>query len=148
MNQRRIDEGLLIFASVGRLSCAIARALLANWEQKLQVPLDQLMKEHFERNVFNVKADLDIPTSQDKVVQGKLEAISRGYYSRFGLPWDSLSVIIDLLSAVTRLVTVLGVLAKVVGSQQDGVSFTIMHFVQELSKFYMTPNWALSRTNG
>ena len=148
MDERRIDEELLVFASVGRLSCAIARALLASWEQKLQVPLDQLTREYFEGNVFNVRADLDIPTSQDKVVQGKLEATSRGHYSRHGTAWESLSVIIGLLSAVTRLVTEFGVLAKVVGSQQDGISFTVIHFVQEVSKFYMTPDWTLSRTNG
>ena len=148
MDERRIDEELLIFASVGRLSCAIAQALFADWEYKLQVPLDQLTNEHFERNVFIVKADLDIPTSQDKVVQGKLEATSRNYHTRFGVPWESLSVIIDLLSAVTRLVTVLGVLAKVVGSQKDGISFAVMHFVQEISKFHLEPGWMFPRAIG
>ena len=148
VDERRLDVELLIFTSVGRLCCVIARAIFEHLESRLQIPLDQLMREHFEKNVFSVSADLDVPTYQDKVVQGKLETTSTGPYGRYGIAWESLSVIIGLLSAVTRLVAQLGVLAKVVGSQQDGISFATMHFFQELSKFLLTPNWTFSRTNG
>lgn len=148
MDERRIDEELLIFATVGRLCCAIARATLGTLEQKIQVPLDQLTREHFERHVFSVGADLDVPTYQDKIVQGKMNATSKGNYSRYGIPWESISAIMGLLSAITRLVTELGVLAKIVGSQQDGISFVIAHFFQEISKFYLAPSWMLSRSNG
>jgi hypothetical protein len=62
IDERRVDEQLLISASVGRLCCTIVRAFLEYLEGKLQVPLDQLMEEHFERNVFGVRAHLDVPT--------------------------------------------------------------------------------------
>ena len=152
MDERRVDEQLLIFASVGRLCCVIARSFLEYAEQTLQVPLDQLMGEHFERNVFSVRADLDVPTFQDKVVQGKLEATLRGPlivpYGRYGFQWESLSISIGLLSAVTRLIAQLGVLVKVVGIQQGGISFAIIHCGRELSEFLLKPDWAFSFTNG
>jgi len=148
MDERRVDEKLLIFACIGRLCCAIAQALFDYWGEKLQAPLDLLMREHFDRNVFNVKTGLDVPTYDDKVVQGKLEATSRGSSGRHGIAWESLSVVLGLFSSVTRLVTELGVLAKVVGSQQDGISFAIVNLVQELSKFFLAPDWTFSRTTG
>jgi hypothetical protein len=151
IDERRVDEQLLIFASVGRLCCTIARAFLEYLEGKLQVPLDQLMEEHFERNVFGVRAHLDVPTHQDKVVQGKLEATLRGPlrvpYGRYGAAWESLSLFIGLLSSVIRFVAQLGVLANVVGGQQGGISFAIMNFVRELSEFLLKPNWAVSFSN-
>ena len=148
IDERRVDERLLIFASVGRLCCAIARASLGYLENKLEIPLDRLMGEYFERSVFGVKADLDIPTSQDKVVQGKLEATSRSHYGRFSIPWESFSFSIGLFSAVTRLVAELGVLAKVVGSQQGGIYFAIIHCGRELFEFLLKPDWVFSFANG
>jgi len=148
MDERRVDGRLLIFACIGRLCCVIAQALLEYWGQKLEAPLDLLMREHFDKNVFSVKAGLDIPTYDDKVVQGKLEATSRGSSGRHGIAWESISVILGLFSSVTRLVTEFAVLAKVVGSQQDGISFAIMTLAQELSKFFLAPDWTFSRTTG
>ena len=148
MDERRVDEKLLIFASIGRLCCVIAKALLGYWEQRLQVPLNLLMREHFDKSVFSVKADLDVPTYDDKVVKGRLEATSRGSHGTRGIAWESLSVILGLFSSVARLVIELGVLAKVVGSQQDGISFAAVHLGQELSKFLLAPDWTLSRTTG
>ena len=148
MDERRVDEKLLIFASVGRLCCAVAQALLGYWGQKLQAPLDLLMREHFDKNVFSVRAGLDVPTYDDKVTQGRLEATSRGSNNRNGIAWESLSVVLGLLSSVTRLVTEFGVLASVVGSQQDGILFAIVHLGQELSKFLLAPDWTFSSTGG
>ena len=152
VDERRVDERLLIFASVGRLCCVIARAFLEYLEQGLQVPLDQLMGERFEKNVFSVRANLDVPTYQDKAVQGKLEATSRGPllipHSRYGVAWQSLSVFIGILAAATRLVAEFAVLAKIIGSQQAGISFAIMHSGQEVLQFLLRPNWVFSFTNG
>lgn len=148
MDERRLDEELLVFASIGRICCAIAQALLGYWAEKLQVPLDLLMREHFDKNVFSVRANLDVPTYDDKVVQGKLEATSRGSQGTRGIAWESLSVILGLCSSVARLVTELGVLVKVVGSQRDGITFAMIHLSQELSKFFLAPDWTLSRTAG
>ena len=152
IDERRLDEQLLIFASVGRLCCVIARTFLEHLEQKLRIPLDRLIGEHFERNGFGVWADLDVPTYQDKIVQGKLEAtlksLMRPPHGCNSIGWESLSVFIDLLSAVTRLVAELVVLVRVAGSQQGGISFAIVHFGRELCEFILRPDWGFSFTKG
>ena len=153
IDERRVDEQLLVFTSVGRLCCLVARAFLFYLEQKLRVPLDQLIGEHFEKNVFSVRAGLDVPTYQDKIVQGKLETTSRGPFTPphgcSDIGWGSLSVFIDLFSAVTRLVAELFVLVKVLGSQQGGISFAIISFGRELFEFLLKPDpRAFSFTNG
>jgi len=152
IDERRLDEQLLIFASVGRLCCFIVRALLQCLEQKLQVPLDQLMEEHFERNVFGVRAHLDLPTHKDKVMRGKLDATLKGPlrfpHGHYSVAWQPLSVTLGLLSVLVCLVAELSVLVKVVGGQQGGLSFAVMHFGRELLGFLIRPDWLFSLTNG
>ena len=152
IDERRLDEQLLIFASVGRLCCVVARGFLEYLEQKLRIPLDRLIGEHFKRNGFGVRADLDVPTYQDKIVQGKLEATLKSRMKpRHGcnsIGWESFSVFIDLLSATIRLVAELAVLVKVAGSQQGGISFAIVHFGRELCEFILRPDWGFSFTKG
>ena len=148
MDERRLDEKLLVFASVGRFCCAIARALLEHWEQQIQAPLDLLMREHFDKNVFSVRADLDVPTYNDKVVQGKLEAASRGSFGRYGIACKSLSAALGLFSSTTRLITQLAVLVKVVSIQPDGISFVIVYFGQELSISLLIPDRTFTYENG
>jgi len=152
IDERRVDEQLLIFASVGRLCCVIVRALLQFLEQKLQDPLDQLMEEHFERKVFSVRAHLDLPAHKDKIVQGKLDATLKGPlrfpHGHYGVAWQPLSVTLGLLSVVVCLVAELCVLAKIVGSQQGGIFFAALCFSRELLGFLIRPDWCFSLTNG
>lgn len=149
MDERRLDENLLFYASMGQIYCALADALLEYWAEKLRIPLDLLIKEHFDKEAFGVMAHLDVPTGEDKVVKTRMEAAtastSHDYYS---IVWGSLSVILDLLFSATRLVTELGLLVKVVGGQQDGISFTMVHLGQELIRVLLVPDWALSRAYG
>ena len=152
IDERRVDEQLLIFASVGRLCCVIVRAVLQCLDQKLQDPLDRLMEEYFERKVFSVRAHLDLPTHKDKVVQGKLDATLKGPlrfpHGHYGVAWRPLSVTLGLLSVVVCLVAELCVLAKIVGSQQGGISFAVMYFSRELFGFLIRPDRFFSLKNG
>lgn len=144
IDERRLDEKLLTFASVGRICCTIAKAFLEYLELKLQLPLDLLTKEHFDKEVFSVTACLDVPTFDDKVVKHKLQDITghrMGFRGPYGVVWGSLSVTISLFSSAARLITELGLLAKVVSSQQDGISFAIAHLGQELLKVLLEPHF-------
>jgi hypothetical protein len=84
-------------------------------------------------------------------VQGKLEVTLRGPlripYGRYGAVWESLSLFIGLLSSVIRFVAELGVLVNIVGGQQGGISFAVLHFARELSEFLLKPDWAFSVAN-
>lgn len=149
MDERRLDDKLLLFASMGRIYCAVADALLGYWEEELRVPLDLLIKEHFDKEVFGVMAHLDVPTGDDKIVKARLKGARAGtsgdHYSNV---WGSLSIILDLFTSATRLATELGLLVTIVGGQRDGISFTIVHLCQELIRVFLVPDTAFSRAYG
>jgi hypothetical protein len=149
VDERRLDEKLLIFASVGRIYCSIADAFLEYCEERLRVPIDLLIKEHFDKEVFSVMAHLDVPTCDDKVMKARLSgATARASVDHYSIVWGSLSVILNMATSVTRLVTELGLLAKVAGGQQDGTSFAIAHLGQELIRVLLVPDWAFSNAYG
>ncbi|KAF9784896.1 P-loop containing nucleoside triphosphate hydrolase protein [Thelephora terrestris] len=146
MDERRLDKELLIFASTGRICCTAFEAFLKYLEEQLQVPLDLIMKEHLDKVVVNVKASLDVPTFDDRVVKGRLEsATGGGGGPDSSSAWGSISIMISLFASAARLLTGFGVLAKVIGSQQDGVYFAILHLGQELSKVFLEPGWGFPR---
>ena len=149
MDERRLDEKLLIFASMGRIYCTIADAILEYWEEKLRVPLDLLIKEHFDKEAFSVMAHLDVPTCDDKTVKARLQTTradtSDDHYT---IVWGSLSVALDLFTSVTRVVSELGLLMKVVSGQRNGISLTILHIGQELIRVLLVPDWSFSREYG
>ena len=140
---------LLLFAAIGRLCCAIAGSVLGYWEETLQVPLNLLMSEHFDEEVFSAAVGLDVPTYDDKVVKAKLQGMAEGPPgSRHGVVWGSLSIILALFFSAARLVMELSLLAKVVASQQDGVFLAAVLIGQELLELLLTPDWAFSRAYG
>jgi hypothetical protein len=148
MDERRVDGELLMFASLGRICCAAVDTFLKYWEEKLQVPLDLLTKEIFDKVVVSVRANLDVPTFDDRVVKGRMEAATSGSGGRYCVVWGSISFILNLFSSVARLITEFGVLARVINSQQDGISFAIAHLGQELLKIILVPEWDFSRAYG
>lgn len=149
IDERRLDESLLIFASVGQVCCVVAEAFLESLGEKLEVPLDLLTKEHFDKKVFDVTAHLDVPTEDDKLVKRRLDDVTMGYSGLHeSIVWGSLSVIMDLFSSATRLVTQFGLLAKILSDQRDGVSFAIMCLGQELLWVLLRPGWFVSREHG
>ena len=148
MSERRLDEELLIFASVGRVACAVAGGFLEYWEERLQIPLNLLTKEHFDKGVVYVRADLDVPTFSDKIAKGRMEGATGGSGGRYNVGWEAISVTLNILASATRLLTELGVLVKVLSSQRDGISFAIVHLGQEISKIFLAPDWDFSYAHG
>lgn len=127
----------------------MADALLEYWEEKLRIPLDLLVKEHFDKQAFSVMAHLDLPTSEDKIVKTQLKvARTESSGDHYSIVWGSLSVILNLFTSITRLVTEFGLLVKVVSDQPDGITFTIAHICQELTRILLVPDWAFSSAYG
>ena len=148
MDERRVDAELLIFASLGRICCVVAESFLKYWEEKLQIPLDLLTKEILDKVVVSVRANLDVPTFDDRVVKGRLEGATSGSGGRYCVIWGSISFILNLFSSFARLITEFGVLARVITGQQDGISFAVAHLGQELLKIVLVPEWQFSRAYG
>ena len=140
---------LLLFSSVGRLCCAIASSVLDYWEKTLQVPLNLLMCEHFDEEVFIATVRLDVPTYDDKAVKARLQGMSKGPQgSRHGVVWGSLYIILGLFFSAARFLTELSLLAKVVASQQDGFFLAAVLIGKELLELLLTPDWSFSRAYG
>lgn len=149
MNERRLDEKLLVFASMGQIYCTMAHAFLNYCEENLRTPLDLLIQEHFDKERFSVVVHLDLPTSDDKTVKARLRGAGVGAVGdHHSIVWNSLSVILDLFFSATRLISELGLLVKVLSGQPDAISFAVMYLFQELVRVLLAPDWAFSNAYG
>jgi len=132
MERRAVDKELLLYASIGRLGCAFAGHALRYFKSSVEFPLNLKIKKHYSIHIFESMVRLDVPTFDDPLVQTRLDTATTTSRSSHSLAWDTITVIIGLLTAIIRLASQLSVLMKVVGGQRDGIVFVVMHFGQEL----------------
>lgn len=98
----------------------------------MEFPLDLKIKKHYSIHIFDSMARLDVPTFDDPLVQIRLDTATTPSRSSRSLAWDTITVIITIMTAMVRLASQLSVLMKVVGGQRDSIVFVVMHFGQEL----------------
>ena len=132
MERRIVDKELLLYASLGRLGCALAGHALRYLKSSVELPLNLSIKKHYSVHIFENMARLDVPTFDDPVVQSRLDTATNFSHSTHSLAWDTISVVIGILTAAVRLVSQLSVLIEVLGGQRDGVVFVVLHFGQEV----------------
>lgn len=148
MERRIVDKELLLYASVGRLGCAFAGNALHYFKSSVEFPLNLRIKKHYSIHIFENMARLDVPTFDDPLVQTRLNTATASAPGTRSLAWDTISVIISLLTATVRLTSQLSVLMKVVGGQRDGVVFVVLHFGQELFRNHFKTGFDLFYTKG
>lgn len=132
MERRIVDKQLLLHASVGRLGCTFAGHALRYLKSRVEFPLNLKIKKHYSIHIFESMARLDVPTFDDPLIHARLDTATASSRSTHSLAWDTISVIITIVTATVRLASQLSVLLKVVGGQRDGVVFVVLHFGQEL----------------
>lgn len=132
MEHGTVDTELLLYASVGRLGCAFSGHALRYFKSSVEFPLNLKIKKHYSIHIFENMARLDVPTFDDPLVQTRLDTATASSRSSHSLAWDTITVIIAILTAAVRLASQLSVLMKVVGGQRDGALFVVLHFGQEL----------------
>jgi hypothetical protein len=93
-------------------------------------------------------ARLDVPTFEDPLVQTRLDTATNSSRSSHSLAWDTITVVVAILTAIIRLASELSVLMKVVGGQRDGIVFVVMHFGQELFRNNFRPGFDLFYAKG
>lgn len=93
------------------------------------------MKEHFEKEVFSVAANLDVPTHDDKVMRGKLGKFKMSA-TNGGVLWNLLWGLLGLFSSLIRFATELFVLMKVIGHQPGGITFAIIYVGQGVFELF------------
>ena len=148
MERRIVDKELLLYASVGRLGCAFAGNVLRYFKSSVEFPLNLRIKKHYSIHIFKNMARLDVPTFDDPLVQTRLNTATTSARSTHSLAWDTISVIITILTTTVRLTSQLSVLMKVVGGQRDGVVFVVLHFGQELFRNNFKTGFDLFYTKG
>jgi hypothetical protein len=132
IERRTVDRELLLYASVGRLGCTFAAHALRYFKSSVEFPLNLKIKKHYSIHIFDSMARLDVPTFDDPLVQTRLDTATTSSRSNHSLAWDTITVIIAIMTAIVRLMSQFSVLMKVVGGQRDGIIFVVMHFAQEL----------------
>lgn len=148
MERRIVDKQLLLYASVGRLGCAFASSALRYFKSSVEFPLGLRIKKHYSIHIFKSMARLDVPTFDDPLIQTRLNTATTSARSTHSLAWDTISVIIAILTATIRLTSQLSVLIKVVGGRRDGVVFVVLHFGQELFRNNFKTGFELFYTKG
>lgn len=148
MERRIVDKELLLYASVGRLGCAFAGNVLRYLKTSVEFPLNLRIKKHYSIHIFENMARLDVSTFDDPLVQTRLNTATTSARSTHSLAWDTISVIITILTATVRLTSQLSVLMKVVGGQRDGIVFVVLHFGQELFRNNFNTGFDLFYTKG
>jgi len=148
MENRTVDKELLLYASAGRLGCALAGYTLHYFKSSVEFPLNLKIREHYSIHIFESMARLDVPTFDDPLVQTRLDTATTSSRSSHSLAWDTITVTIAILTAIVRLVSQLSVLVKVVGGQRDGIVFVVMHFGQELLRNNSKTGFDLFYTKG
>ena len=114
----------------------------------MEFPLNLKIKKHYSIHTFENMARLDVPTFDDPLVQTRLDTATTSSRSTHSLAWDTISVVIAVLTATIRLASQLSVLLKVVGGQRDGVVFVLLHFGQELFQNNFKTGFDLFSTKG
>jgi len=132
MEHRNVDKELLLYASVGRLGCAFTGHALRYFKSSVEFPLNLNIKKHYSIHTFGSMARLDVPTFDDPLVQTRLDTATTSSRGGHSLAWNTITVVVAILTAIVRLVSQLSVLTQVVGGQRDGIIFVVMHFGQEL----------------
>jgi len=148
IEHRTVDRELLLYASVGRLSCTFAGHALRYFKSSVEFPLNLKIKKHYSIHIFGSMARLDVPTFDDPLVQTRLDTATTSSRSNHSLAWDTITVIIAIMTAIVRLASQLSVLMKVVGGQRDGIIFVVMHFGQELFRSNLRTGFDLFYTKG
>ena len=148
MERRTVDRELLIYASVGRLVCAFVGLALRYFKSSVELPLNLKIKKHYSIHIFESMARLDVPTFDDPLVQTRLDTATTSSRSSKSLAWDTITVIVAILTAIVRLASQLSVLMKVVGGQRDGIVFVVMHFGQELFRSNFRTGFDLFHAKG
>ena len=132
IEHRTVDRELLLYTSLGRLGCSFAGHALRYFRSSVEFPLNLKIKKHYSIHIFDSMARLDVPTFDDPLVQARLDTATSSSRNSHSLAWDTITVIIAIMTAIVRLGSQLSVLMKVLGDQRDGIIFVAMHFGQEL----------------
>jgi hypothetical protein len=131
VEQRTVDKALLFQVATGRFACSLVTRVLRYTKQRLAVPLNTRIKQYYSVHMFHAMARLDLPTFDDPKVQRQLE-LSFPTSSRSSVAWDTVTMILHLVSTALQLISQLSVLTRVLNDQRDGPLLAFLSFSEAL----------------
>jgi hypothetical protein len=140
IDERTVDKKMLLYVSVGRMTCNLVAHILAHAKQRVEIPVKIRIKNYYSMHIFNSMARLDVPTFEDPLIQRRLEDATPDTIRRNSIAWETVRVLSGLGSTAVRLVSQLFVLVSVLRDQRDGPIFAIVHFAQMLYSHYQASN--------
>lgn len=124
VESRTVDKELLFKISIGQLGCAIGNRLINHTKSRLTIPINARLKQHYTSKLFEVRARLDLPTSEDPAVTRQLEStLPSSYYTA---AFDTLLTVYSLFTNLIQLISMVSVLASVLRDQEDGLLLAIL----------------------
>ncbi|THH11373.1 hypothetical protein EW145_g713 [Phellinidium pouzarii] len=99
---RTVDKVLLTRVAAARVAVAIAKRLMGHIKSRTMTLLDQRIKAHYAGHIFEAYARLDVPTSEDPMVQRQLDDASGG---RTSVAWDTVQMLANTFSTLLMLVS-------------------------------------------
>ncbi|KXN84813.1 Putative multidrug export ATP-binding/permease protein YgaD [Leucoagaricus sp. SymC.cos] len=87
--------------------------------------------EYYSVHMFHAMARLDLPTFDDPKVQRQLES-SFPTSSRSSIAWDTVTMILHIMTTAIQLVSQLSVLVRVLNNQRDGPLLALLSFAEAL----------------
>ncbi|XP_006454827.1 hypothetical protein AGABI2DRAFT_182792 [Agaricus bisporus var. bisporus H97] len=131
VEHRTVDKTLLFQVATGRFACSLITRVLRYTKQRLAVPLNTRIKQFYSVHMFHAMARLDLPTFDDPKVQRQLE-LSFPTSSRSSIAWDTVTMILHLISTAIQLISQLSVLIRVLNDQRDGPLLAFLSFSEAL----------------
>jgi hypothetical protein len=121
INERELDEKLLIQLTCGRVVCSLVQSLLERIDGWLYLDFDDFVKRHYSNYAFKHIARIDLPTFMDPSVSQQLDAVSLRYgFCSVGRTLDSL---LHSGCSILVLFTQVGVLVTIL--REQGISSTL-----------------------
>ncbi|RPD56250.1 HlyB/MsbA family ABC transporter [Lentinus tigrinus ALCF2SS1-7] len=150
---RTIDTHGLLLICAGRLACTLVQLVLNNTSTKAENTLNARIRRWFSQHQFSAYARLDLPTYGRTEVQSKLAASADDYFGRT-VVWQTLRMMMDIVSAVAQLGAEAYVLFNALKGQRDGLLLAGVTMISEtvplLSRFEVfsvATAWAVNTRN-
>ncbi|TFK83989.1 P-loop containing nucleoside triphosphate hydrolase protein [Polyporus arcularius HHB13444] len=150
---RTIDTHQLLLICAGRLACTFAHIVLHNILTKAENTLNARIRRWLSLHQFRAYARLDQPTFGRTEVQSQLAASSDDYFGRT-VVWQTLKMVMEIVSTTAQLAAESFVLVKALRSQNDGLLLAGVTMISEtvplLSQFdvFSTATaWAVNTQN-
>ncbi|KAJ6569697.1 P-loop containing nucleoside triphosphate hydrolase protein [Mycena sp. CBHHK59/15] len=126
VEERTVDQHLLLQVAVSRLICSAISRLLRFAQGRLTRPLNERIRQFYAVHTFHALARLDVPTFADAAVQRQLDQSTAS--ARTSIAWNNVVTALHLLSTGVELVSQLSVLIGMLKDQRDGPLLAILSF--------------------